>query len=522
MHKLLKYDITEKIDYAKVNSNIHHPDDLEMVSKWLTDSIASGREQVTPQEYRLICKDGEIIYVHTEVQIEFKDGKPIKLFGICHNITERKKAELELHKTTYNLQERLKELNCMYCISKLIEKDNSDIESIIQGTVDIIPSSWQFPEITSVQIKLNDRLYKSEDFKKTQWMQSQKMVVHGEKVGSVDVSYLEEKPEADEGPFLKGERDLINGIAETLGHTIERKQMNEKLLKSEENLSITLNSIGDAVIATDRNSVITRMNTVAEILTGWKFEEAKHSLLSDVFHIVNAHSRQIVANPVEDVIREGKIVGLANHTILIAKDGVERQIADSGAPIKNQDGVIIGAVLVFRDVTEQYKLEEQARQSQKMESIGTLAGGIAHDFNNMLGVITGNVSLALSYLDRDSELNEILSDVQEGAKQAQTLTQQLLTFAKGGTPIKEVVRINKLVKESATFSIRGASAKCRFELAEDLWFAKVDKGQINQVIGNLVINANQAMPKGGKITIKTENVEIEPERILSQLSNVHL
>lgn len=170
---------------------------------------------------------------------------------------------------------------------------------------------------------------------------------------------------------------------------------------------------------------------------------------------------------------------------------------------------------MFNDITkvkqaekEKRQLEKQIRQSQKMESIGTLAGGIAHDFNNMLSVITGNISYALNNVEKNNELYEILLDVQESSKQAQNLTHQLLTFSKGGAPIKKVSNINKLINESAIFSIRGSKANCRFELANDLWLSNVDEGQISQVIGNLIINANQAMPNGGTISIRTENTEI--------------
>jgi len=165
-----------------------------------------------------------------------------------------------------------------------------------------------------------------------------------------------------------------------------------------------------------------------------------------------------------------------------------------------------------REMKERESMKESLIQSQKMESISILAGGIAHDFNNLLGVITGNVSYALSQPKRGEELCEVLTDVQEGAKQAQTLTQQLLTFAKGGEPVKKTVDLNQLLKQSSQFAIRGAKARCEFELSENLFMTKVDSGQINQVISNLVINANQAMPHGGIIHIKTENIKIEDEK----------
>jgi len=129
----------------------------------------------------------------------------------------------------------------------------------------------------------------------------------------------------------------------------------------------------------------------------------------------------------------------------------------------------------------------------------------------MLGVITGNLSYALSNLSKNDELFEVLSDIQDSSKQAQNLTHQLLTFSKGGAPIKKTTDINKIISDAAVFSIRGAKTKCNFELSNDLWLSEVDEGQINQVVGNLVINANQAMPNGGYITIRTENAEIEAD-----------
>ncbi len=196
---------------------------------------------------------------------------------------------------------------------------------------------------------------------------------------------------------------------------------------------------------------------------------------------------------------------------ILTRTGEERLIAWHNTILHDDEGKIIGHLSSGEDITEKNRIEGQLQQAQKIEAIGTLAGGIAHDFNNMLGVITGNVSYALSQFNQDEELTEVLSDIQGGAKQAQKLTQQLLTFAKGGTPIKKAVDIKIVIKESAKFVTRGSKAICNFDFADDLWIVEVDEGQINQAISNLVINANQAMPNGGKIFIRTENIYIESE-----------
>lgn len=149
---------------------------------------------------------------------------------LTKEVNERRRAEEDLRKTTRYLNERVKELNCLYGISELIEKKDT-LEEIFQGTADIIPSSWQYPEITCAQIKLDGQSHRTKTFKETEWQLSQEIIIHGEKVGAVEIYYLEEKPESDEGPFLTEERLLVNAIAERLGHIVDRKQATNELKK---------------------------------------------------------------------------------------------------------------------------------------------------------------------------------------------------------------------------------------------------------------------------------------------------
>ena len=287
-----------------------------------------------------------------------------------------------------------------------------------------------------------------------------------------------------------------------------KHKMEKKLKESEEWLSTTLKSIGDAVIATDADGYVKFVNPVAEVLTGWKQEYVIEKPLKELFNIISEKTGKKVEDPVTMVIREGVAVGLANHTILIAKDGTEMPVTGSGSPIKDSEGSIIGVVLVFRDITEQRKMEEELQKIQKLESIGILAGGIAHDFNNNLTAILGNISLAKMEANPEDKIYERLTGAEKASLEATNLTQQLLTFSKGGVPIKKTTSIAELIKDSAGFALRGSNVKCEFFIPDDIWQVEVDKGQMNRVINNLIINADQAMPEGGIIKVRAENMTV--------------
>ena len=305
--------------------------------------------------------------------------------------------------------------------------------------------------------------------------------------------------------FLAACRDRILDAQEKIILALE-----QSLRESEQWLATTLKSIGDGVIATDTKGYITFMNNVAEQLTCWKEEEAKGKPLAEVFFIVNEETREHCSNPFEKIMKTGKVVGLANSTVLIARNGTERMIADSGAPIRDEENTILGTVLVFRDVTEKRKMESNILrlEREKMESVSILAGGIAHDFNNILTAILGNVTIAKMQTLPDSEIFRLLTEAEKASLRAKSLTQQLLTFSKGGAPVRKPASLSELLKATAEFALSGSKARCEFRIAENLKSAEVDAGQISQVINNLIINADQAMPAGGVIIIRAENVEV--------------
>jgi PAS domain S-box-containing protein len=160
------------------------------------------------------------------------------------------------------------------------------------------------------------------------------------------------------------------------------------------------------------------------------------------------------------------------------------------------------------EISERQQLEEELLKARKLESLGVLAGGIAHDFNNLLTAILGNVSLAKMLVDPHERIAEFLTKAEAACQQATTLTQQLLTFAKGGAPVRQTASITDLITESADFALRGSSVRCVYSFADDLWPVEVDQGQVHQVLHNVLINANQAMPHGGIIRVRAENFSV--------------
>ncbi len=305
----------------------------------------------------------------------------------------------------------------------------------------------------------------------------------------------------------------LAGIISTLSYSAieksrllaERKKAELSLSAEKERLAVTLRSIGDGVITTDIDGNIVLMNKVAEDLTGWKQEKARGESLTTVFKIINKSTRQPYENPVKKVLSTSKMFELANHTILVSRDGTERMIADSAAPILDNNANTIGVVLVFRDTTEKDKLLEITLNSQKLESLGILAGGIAHDFNNLMGGVFGYIDLAIG-LSRDPELSSYLAKALGTIDRVRALTQQLLTFDKGGAPIKKIEPLFPFVQETAKFALSGSTVFSSFQIQENLWPCDIDKNQIGQVIDNLVINAQQAMPGGGEIEFSAKNI----------------
>jgi PAS domain S-box-containing protein len=254
------------------------------------------------------------------------------------------------------------------------------------------------------------------------------------------------------------------------------------------------------------------LNPIAESLTGWTQDQAAGKPLATVFQIYSERNRKPCSHAVQRIVEAGVAEGLDGPTLMISKDGAERLVESNAAPIRDRSNGRMGAVVVFRDVTEKRRLDEERQKADKLESLGVVAGGIAHDFNNLLTAILGNISLALLH-GVEPEVGERLGAAKRATSRAQELAQQLLTFARGGAPVKQTASIGQLLRDTLSLCLHGSKAHTEFHIAEDLWPVDIDPGQISQVINNIAVNADQAMPAGGILRVQAENFHLAADSV---------
>lgn len=321
----------------------------------------------------------------------------------------------------------------------------------------------------------------------------------GKLFGNVNIVIAEE--------VAPGRMETIRTFINQAAVALQRKRAEDILVEEKERLSITLESIGDGVIATDTAGRVVLMNGIAGALTGWTAGEATGCPLGDLLRLADPSSHEPFDWDVWSWCMGSSPSPV--ECLVISRSGSRCPASCSSAPIRDRAGVFVGVVLVVRDLTLVKKMEEEQIRAEKLESLGVLAGGIAHDFNNILTSILGNISLAQMDLDPSGFSFSRLNEAEKAIRRAQGITGQLLTFSKGGAPIRRVAALPEIIREVAEFVLSGSNVMCRYSFAGDLRPVSVDASQFSQVIQNLVINAMQAMPDGGFIDISAENVVLD-------------
>ncbi len=309
---------------------------------------------------------------------------------------------------------------------------------------------------------------------------------------------------------VPGENGLPTKYIHIATDITPRREMEDKLKETTTRLETLINATPDIVCFKDAEGRWLEANEAGLKLfqlEGVDYWGKKDSELAELTHPVYREAFLTCERTDEEAWRKGTLYRGDDEILL--PDGTTRVYDIIKVPLFHPDGSRKGLVVLGRDVTERRRMEEELLKMEKLESLGVLAGGIAHDFNNILTAILGHISLAKVMASSDSEVQERLEDAERACFRAKSLTKQLLTFSKGGAPVKEVTSIPKIIEESVKFVLRGSNVKGEISLPEDLWPAEVDPVQVSQVIQNLVLNAKEAMPKGGTIRIEAENATVE-------------
>lgn len=297
----------------------------------------------------------------------------------------------------------------------------------------------------------------------------------------------------------------LESIIAHMGGVVARVRAQHALEKASGEWRKTFDTISDVIMITDKDYKIRRVNKAAANLLRLPFHEILDQPCYKLMHDLDYPPDYC---PHSLTVKDRK-----EHSAEIFEKKFNRDFALTSTPMLDESGNFSGSVLVMRDITDAKKLKEHLQKSQKLESIGVLAGGLAHDFNNILTAILGNIQLAKIMAGTKEDLVDILADAENASLRAKSLTHKLLTFAKGGVPIKKIMPIGDLIREAADFALRGSSAVCDFVIPDDAWPVNIDEAQISQAINNIFMNSVQAMPEGGRIEVHVENVTAENANI---------
>lgn len=300
---------------------------------------------------------------------------------------------------------------------------------------------------------------------------------------------------------------FIPSISNEVNHAVSQKfhkQADRDIRDQKEWFRVTLASIGDAVITTDTSSIVTFMNPVAEQITGYSEEEAIGRPIGHVFRIFHEINLEPAEIPVDRVIKEGFIIGLANHTGLVTKSGETRSIADSAAPIRNDDGDIIGVVMVFRDITESKRIDEQIARLDKLQVVGQMAAGIAHEIRNPMTTVHG--FLQLLKINKDLGKYTDYFEIMIGElERANSIISGFLSLAKEKITNIEEENLNRIINSIAPLIQAEAIMSGKYVKLDlgEIPNLMLSENDIRQLILNLVRNALEASEEGNGVTIRT-------------------
>jgi PAS domain S-box-containing protein len=490
-----------------------HPDDLEKVTALLAQGFSS-QATVGPVEYRYFHKNGSLLTLEA-IGKSHLDEKG-ELVGIINtrDITERKRAEVERAR-----------------LAAEVEHQRQRLKGLVAHVPGVVWEASGAPDEASQSIDfVNDYAETMLGYSIQQWLETPNFwlsIVHEEdreraareaaanfssrRGGTSEFRWVTRDGRVlwveAKSVVITDETGKPIGMRGVTMDITERKRSEQELRESEERYRDTVENARDMIYTHDLKGNYTSVNKATEQITGYTREEARTmSLAQTVAPEYLEKARSMLVRKLEE--NEETVYDLE----IIAKDG--RRIAvEVNTRLVYRNGIAVGVQGIARDITERKHLEAQLRQSQKMEAVGRLAGGVAHDFNNLLTVINGYSELTLRRLQPEDALTGYLEEIKKAGIRAASLTRQLLAFSRKQVLQPKVLDLNAVISDVEKMLQRliGEDIDLRTVLKPELRRVNADPGQIEQVIMNLVVNARDAMPDGGKLTIETENAYLTEE-----------
>jgi PAS domain S-box-containing protein len=481
--------------------------DFDIVPKEMAEYYREHDRQVRETGKAILFEEiddsseGKSVFLANKFPLFDSQGRMYGTCSISHDITERKRADTELEREKAYLEKLQNALADFVLAVKLPERTiefvNAAVETMTGYRIDeCIGRTTEFLHVDAQHYAefgkwMEEVVREGGDVLKTEHIMRRK---NGETFPiGVTVSFFRTD-------------GVVTGLVSVIRDITEQKRAEELRIANQNRISREmLDAIPGIVYVFEEQGGLVRWNRNLELITGYDGEEIKNMRPLDLLY--EGH-RERGAGKTREGFTAGKVESEAD---LLTRDGRRIPYYFTSRRFEAEGKAYLVGVGV--DLTERNRIESERQRTAKIESVGILAGGIAHDFNNLLTGIIANLSLAKESIGSPDTIERILTNAEKAAFRATGLTGQLLTFAKGGLPVKETADIADLIKDAARFALSGSNVKCEFAIPEDHYAVDVDRGQISQVISNLTINAVQAMPKGGVIDIRCENAEVAPGRV---------
>jgi PAS domain S-box-containing protein len=511
---------------------------LQASERWLSDYHLEGQEIIgrshyevfpdIPEDWKAVHRrvlagaverrdddpftraDGHVEWLQWEIRPWRRADDTIGgLIMFTQVITQRKLVEADRLRLTHDLGERVKELTALHRTAELLQADRPFDAALLADLAMLLPAAFQYPEVTEARVSYAGLEARTPGWRESPWQLTASFTTSAGLRGEIALVYREERPPEVEGPFLAEERHLLDSIVDMLVAHLERYRAERMLRDSEERFRQLTENIREVFWLTDHaTGQVLYLSPGYERIWGYSAAEAYRD-----------PDRWLESLHPEDRerIREAARIKFARGDYdeqyrVVQPGGSIRWVHARAFPITDATGRVYRIAGVAEDVTARIDIENQLRQSQKMEGIGQLAGGVAHDFNNILAAIMMQVGLARTEPGVPQELQEYLREIASSAERAANLTRQLLLFSRKQMLQPRRLDLNEVVSSLSRMLERVLRADVRLRLAlhPAPLLANADAGMIDQVLLNLAVNARDAMPDGGDLIVETT------ERVLTE------